>query len=326
MKQASDDKICLYLKFFSKLRRDYKFGGAPHKPILLLAIINLIKKRVIINNNIEISPELVLEFKEIWTKLVDTPHTANFALPFYHLKSEPSWKLTTKNGIEIPTTSSNSIKSLNALQDSLLYAEIDNDFFEIICSEDSIIFINALLNQYFPNTRNNYINVNSNILFSKFQNEILNEDSEHYIIRIKELSEKLSNEEYQEEIFIRGGIFKREIPKIYGFQCAISGMKIETNRNIQMIDACHIVPFALSKNDTITNGIALSPNLHRAFDRGLITINDKYQVNVTKHIVDNNSPFSLIQFEGKQLSLPEKTKHYPALDCIQWHLKERFLK
>ena len=45
MKEISDNKICLYLKNFSKLRRDYKFGGAPHKPILLLAIINLIKKR-----------------------------------------------------------------------------------------------------------------------------------------------------------------------------------------------------------------------------------------------------------------------------------------
>ena len=125
MKQASDDKICLYLKFFSKLRRDYKFGGAPHKPILLLAVINLIKKRVIINNNIEISPELVLEFKEIWTKLVDTPHTANFALPFYHLKSEPFWKLITKNCTEIPTTSSNSIKSLNALQESIRHDALD---------------------------------------------------------------------------------------------------------------------------------------------------------------------------------------------------------
>ena len=65
MKEISDNKICLYLKNFSKLRRDYKFGGAPHKPILLLAIINLIKKRIIVNSYIEISPELVLEFKEI---------------------------------------------------------------------------------------------------------------------------------------------------------------------------------------------------------------------------------------------------------------------
>ena len=142
------------------------------------------------------------------------------------MKSEPFWKLITKNGIEIPTTSSNSIKSLNALQESLLYAEIDNDLFTIICSEDRIIFIDELLNQYFPNTKNNYINIDSNILFRKFENEILNENSENYIKRIKELSEKLSKEEYQEEIFVRGGIFKREVPKIYGFQCAISGMKI----------------------------------------------------------------------------------------------------
>ncbi|WP_201288840.1 HNH endonuclease signature motif containing protein [Polaribacter septentrionalilitoris] len=40
-----------------------------------------------------------------------------------------------------------------------------------------------------------------------------------------------------------------------------------------MIDACHIVPFSISNDDTIPIGISLSPNLYRAFDRGLITIN-----------------------------------------------------
>lgn len=32
--------------------------------------------------------------------------------------------------------------------------------------------------------------------------------------------------------------------------------------NAQLVDACHIVPFAISKDDTINNGISLSPNLH----------------------------------------------------------------
>ncbi|MFC4198185.1 HNH endonuclease [Pedobacter jamesrossensis] len=32
------------------------------------------------------------------------------------------------------------------------------------------------------------------------------------------------------------------------------------------------VPFNVSHNDKVTNGIALCPNLHRAFDRGLVSI------------------------------------------------------
>jgi putative restriction endonuclease len=41
-----------------------------------------------------------------------------------------------------------------------------------------------------------------------------------------------------------------------------------------MIDGCHIIPFSKNYNDTIINGIALCPNLHKAFDRALITTDE----------------------------------------------------
>jgi putative restriction endonuclease len=112
--------------------------------------------------------------------------------------------------------------------------------------------------------------------------------------------------------------------KIYNYQCAISGMKIEASRNIQMIDACHIVPFAISKNDTIKNGISLSPNLHRAFDRGLITINNDYTVVVTSKIIESKSSYSISQFEGKKNLLPQNYNFYPDTENLKWHRKERF--
>lgn len=112
------------LHLFSYLRRDSKYGGAPHKPILLLAILELVRKGEIRNNRITITPELVLEFKSIWSRLVVTPHNPNFALPFYHMKSEPFWKLITYSGVTIPVTSSNSIRSLNALKESVAFAGI----------------------------------------------------------------------------------------------------------------------------------------------------------------------------------------------------------
>ena len=58
-------------------------------------------------------------------------------------------------------------------------------------------------------------------------------------------------------------------------------MKIVATRDVQMIDACHIVPFSERHDDTIRNGLSLSPNFHRAFDRFLITIDKDFRVLTT---------------------------------------------
>ncbi|TSJ39079.1 HNH endonuclease [Fluviicola chungangensis] len=310
---------------FNRLRRDYKYGGAPHKPVLLLAILELIRKGEILNNRIAITPELVLEFKSIWSRLVVTPHIPNFALPFYHMKSEPFWKLVTSGGMEIPVTSSNSIRSLNALKESVAFAEIEPTVFaQMLDPLHRTVLEEALLDQYFPETKGRFRSLETD-LFSQLETEILREDPVIYRKRIDELKETLSKEEFEEEVFVRGGVFKREVPKIYNYQCAISGMRIESSTNAQMIDACHLIPFAVSKDDTITNGIALSPNLHRAYDRGLITITEDYLVKISPAVSENDSPYSLGQFNGKQILLPKNTDYYPSVENLRWHHRECFV-
>ena len=102
-------------------------------------------------------------------------------------------------------------------------------------------------------------------------------------------------------------------------------MKIDAITNATMIDACHIVTFSESYNDTITNGIALCPNLHRAFDRGLITIDTNYKVMISKVFNENKSKMALKQFEGKEISLPSYEKYYPLMDNFVWH-REKIYK
>ena len=127
---------------------------------------------------------------------------------------------------------------------------------------------------------------------------------------------------FQEEIFIRGGLFKREIPRIYNNTCAISGLRLTSVvSNVSMIDACHIVPFSESYDDTLTNGIALCPNLHRAFDRGLISISSDYTVLINKKnfVEDKNSTYNLSQFENQRIILPYSEELYPALENLYEH-------
>ena len=85
-----NDTINKYIHKFSTLRVDRTKGAvAPHKPILLLAIISEIEKGNITGNKIYITPELVAQFKDYWLQLIHTSQfTPNFSLPFYHLKNE----------------------------------------------------------------------------------------------------------------------------------------------------------------------------------------------------------------------------------------------
>lgn len=98
-----------------------KYGLAPHKPILLLAVIDGFEKGYLWGKEVPISEELLTSFHNYWKLLVDTGHDPNFSLPFFHLGTERSgiWQLKPFNGKEIPLTKSNSIKSYRALRETV---------------------------------------------------------------------------------------------------------------------------------------------------------------------------------------------------------------
>lgn len=312
-----------YLHAFKKLRRAATNGGAPHKPVLLLAVLEGVARGEIVSNRIAITPELILCFKEYWSKLVVTQHKMNFALPFYHMRTEPFWKLVCKPGYEIALTSSHSIKSLSALNDALLWAEIDEALFLLM--NDAVT--NALLKQhlldlYFPNAHHVAVDYTS---LHNIEKEILHEEHSNYQQHISSLLKTLSKEEAEEELFVRGSLFKREVPKQYNYTCAISRMQVVSVSNVQMVDACHIVPFSISNDDTIKNGISLSPTLHRAFDRGLISISEDYKVMVSPLVRDDRSAAALTYYDGHPILTPTHTAYLPSQDNLAWHRGEVFL-
>jgi len=307
-----------YIKQFSKLNRATVNGDkAPHKPILLLCIIQLIEIKEITENTIFITPELVATFKDIWSLLVRNPKfTANFSLPFFHLQSDKFWHLHTYPGKEIILTSSHSIKSFAHLKEAVWYASFDEPLFALLMNEnDRLILKQTLLGVYFPQFHRLTL-YQPNSIANEIANQILKETSATYQRQIERADE--------EEIFIRNGVFKKLIPTIYNHCCCISRMRIVSTYNIQMIDACHIIPFAVSHDDTIVNGIPLCPNLHRAFDRGLITINEDYKVIVSQSFHEDEQAYSIKQYEGAMIALPKEKKYYPAVDNLAWHSKHVF--
>lgn len=311
--------LSFYLKCFTSLKRDMKNGGAPHKPIMILSLIEQFEQNFIIDNHIYITPEIVSSFKTHWAELVNTNHHPIFALPFYFLNSEPFWNLIPNIGCEKWVESKSAMKSFKNLTTAVNCATIDFELQAILqMKENREILKFSILDKYFPETK---------ILFGSGSDEInkinlLNEPTTEYKRKIAELRIKLDENAFQEEVFVRGGIFKREIPKIYNNTCAISSLRVDAVLNISMIDACHIVPFSEGYDDTLINGIALCPNLHRAFDRGLISISDNKKVILNLNFVENKySPLNLSQFEGQGIQLPSNNEFHPSLENFKHHRK-----
>ena len=309
---------------FKSLRRDKShkaYGIAPHKPLMLLSLLQAISNKIYTSSKIYITPELVALFKTNWSLLVISNHECRFALPFYHLTGDKFWQLHPKQGFESILQLKSSMRSFANLNAAIEYAFVDDALFKLMQDEKSnSILQQILLDEYFSETKNNFTNSleNQMKLFDNIEGKILQEDAAEYRVEIT----KLIQQKNEEEIFLRGSLFKREIPKIYNNTCCISGMRIDSTINVSMIDACHIVPFSESYDDTVTNGIELCPNLHRAFDRGLISIGENYEV-IVKSIFSEKLSLSYFigPLNGQRISLPVNNKHSPSLENFSHHRK-----
>ncbi len=321
--QHKEKSLKYYLHKLTHVRvnSSKKNGISPHKPILLLSVISNIEIGIIKNNKIFISPELVATFKKLWIDLVENEkHHCIFSLPFYHLTSSPFWKLIAKTGYEKIIQSKIAMKSFSKLNEAVEYAELDIELFSLLQKKEEREIIKfALLEKYFPDTKSSFSGGNNNYI-NDIETQILNEPSTEYKTKLQKLQNELNADSFEEEKYMRSSIFKRQIPLLYKNACAISGLQINATINVSLIDACHIIPFSNSYDDTVTNGISLTPTLHRAFDRGLISIDDNYKIIISnKFKEEKQSQYSIIQFKNKEIFLPENSKFYPSLENLKWH-------
>ncbi len=323
----SDSVLDYFIYAFSHLHRDMKKGGAPHKPILLLSLLHEYEIGRIEANRIYITPELTHSFSVYWNSLVETDHSIGFALPFYHLSNEKGnwWHLSANPGCEIWLENKGSMKSFGNLTAAVSHAELDLNLASLLLKKETRkILREVLIMTYFPNSKTQ-TDIREDGYVSGLRNEIVEESPAEYKAKILNLKTRLDPETYQVEVYNRGTVFRREVVKIYDQTCCISGLRVSATFTITMVDACHIVPFATNFDNSLTNGIALCPNLHRAFDRGLITVGDDYRVILSSAFTENKSSlFSFQQINNQQLTLPSNERFHPSLEGFAWHRKNIF--
>lgn len=71
--------------------------------------------------------------------------------------------------------------------------------------------------------------------------------------------------------------FRQQVLRAYDNRCSV------TRYQMKLVEAAHILPVPVEGSvDHVTNGLALSPTMHRAFDNGLIYLSEDYQMKLNK--------------------------------------------
>ena len=117
----------------------------------------------------------------------------------------------------------------------------------------------------------------------------------------------------------RESSFRRKVTNAYESRCAV------TRIQLRLVDAAHILPVASEDSiDHVTNGIALSPTIHRAYDNCLIYLDEDYCMRL------NDPKFRDLEFNeladgidlitnhlDTTIHLPEDKSQHPSVEFIR---------
>lgn len=315
----STDTLEKYVQKMKRLRVDRAHKDAPHKPLLLLAVIELIEQGQICENRIYFSPALAETVMKYWVEVTD--RRFNIAMPFFHLKSDGFWHLHPNPGYKKVLESARQIRSISGIQEVIAYASLDDDLFVLLTDAgDRETIRQTLIHTYFSNFKQAIESLIAERQQIGEYGQLLIQEVEH------PFSFQKPTAPIPEETPIRSAGFRKAIMRLYKYTCAVCRLCIITMDGESATEAAHIIPFRISQNDDVRNGISLCKLHHWAFDTGLISLSRTYRVVVSRLIVEQGPmEWRLTKLRGKSILLPEHDQLYPAQDALAWH-REKALR
>jgi putative restriction endonuclease len=288
-----------WLTALGKLRIDRKGNPAPHKPLLLLTVIEMVEKGVITEPVLPYSGELSFRFLALWPIVAERrSQPPEIWMPFFHLKTAGIWIPLDATGK--PTEERRRVAS----------AKIDSDFFDCLNDSDFRQRLRLLLiDRYFADPG---------------ERKALAEFAEVRLEDALALKEEVLSYEISHRL-VREARFRLTVVPAYDYTRALTGYRLVTADAGSIVDAAHIHQFAHSRNNDPRNGIALSKSAHWAFDQGVWSLTDDYRVLVAKERFRETGPthFLLSGFEGKRIHLPKNRLLWPDPRHLAWHRQNK---
>jgi len=114
---------------------------------------------------------------------------------------------------------------------------------------------------------------------------------------------------------VNQSFFRRMILTSYNEVCCITGIS-----NVELLVASHIMPWASDEKNRLNpmNGLCLNALHDRAFDKGLISIDERYNVIVSKKVKHK----LILEYDKKPITLPKR--FIPAQQFLDSHRNNIF--
>jgi putative restriction endonuclease len=292
----------VWLARLAKLKVDKARGDpAPHKPLLLLVVLELAEQDLLPRDVLPLTPELAFRFCTYWSIVAHRrTQRPDVRYPFFHLKSDGIWSPLDEHCK--PTTERFQAR----------YAALPSDF--VTFANDPVSRDQArrlLIAKYFqPHER-----------LSLYELVGLPIPSDEEIA--SDASYKSPEEARKQGRETR---FRLNIVAAYNYTCALTKYRLTTITGSSIVDAAHIHDFADSRNNDPRNGLALTKNAHWLFDNGLWTLTDDYHVIVAQGTFAEAGPeHQLLRcYHGQRILLPNDKTIWPSLVNIAWHRNKKF--
>lgn len=282
-------------------------GIAPHKPLMLLTVIDLIESGEISDGWVKYDVRLVSRFRDYWELVLERQRNQpDIPMPFHALGSarDQIWQTFTSDGLPSKAKATTRLCSLDpglfaCFQDPAFRRQARKTLIMIYFTSSEQVMLSARLGLQPPRTE---------------EVRVLREQAVEYKARQKKG---------------RDSRFKSDVLSGYYFTCALTGYRLDTETT-SIVQAAHIHQHAVSGNDDPRNGLALTPDAHWMFDQGLWTAipkGDDFLVHVAKERFTETIPHpqSLAAHHGKPLSFHKNARLRPALEHFRWHAKKHRL-
>ena len=309
------ETLSKYLNAFGNLHRN--MGLAPHKPVLLLSILDEIDHGRITENEIYLTAELAAAFRENWASfpLPSGNWLERVWTPFRYLLQDGFWELI-KDGTPLTSRELGDPHSVNDMRRRADYAKFPEDLWETLQDRTARkVLRQHLLQVYFGITPDQVQPiVPADPLQAQLEKLIAEARSKPRTKKVKETAEDT-------KYFVRHALFPKIIRAVYHDACSICGLVARTPK-FSIVEAAHIKPFADYHDDHPSNGLALCRDHHWGFDAGGFSIQDDYTVVVSPHL--QHTPGYVKP--GEPIRLPSSEYCYPDRASLAHHRESRFLK
>jgi putative restriction endonuclease len=114
--------------------------------------------------------------------------------------------------------------------------------------------------------------------------------------------------------------FRRTVLRAYEHRCAVTGFRAALGGSYFGCEAAHIQWHAYDGPDTISNGLALEPTLHKLLDAGAWSLTDDRRIIVSAEFTGSDAATERLRsMHGKSISDPLPGHEPLHSDYIKWH-------